>query len=205
MLRGSATTSSSTVRPERQETIALTDSAEFDDLTDEVRARFARVRLLCLDVDGVLTDGGLHYTESGEEMKTFSTQDGHALKMLAASGVATAIITGRRTQLVARRADELGIEHLFQGAHDKREALAELLARTRLTADAVAHMGDDIPDLPVLRRVGLAIAPANLHPALRAHVHHVTREMGGQGAVREACEFLMRAQGTWDHALAAFL
>ncbi len=170
-----------------------------------LRERFARTRLLCLDVDGVLTDGGLHYTESGEELKTFSTQDGHAIKMLAATGVTTAIITGRRTQLVARRAEELGIDHLFQGVHDKRAALTELLERTGLDAGDAAHMGDDIPDLPVLTRVGLALAPANLHPALRAHVHHVTRSRGGDGAVREVCELLMRARGTWADALAAYL
>lgn len=174
-------------------------------MPETLRARFARVRLLCLDVDGVLTDGGLHYTESGEEAKTFSTQDGQAIKMLAGSGVTIAIITGRRSTLVARRAEELGIEHLFQGVHDKREALAELLTRTGLEAAAAAHMGDDVPDLPVLTSVGLALAPANLHPALRAHVHHVTSARGGDGAVREACELLMRAQGSWDAALAPYL
>ncbi|MEE4298366.1 MAG: HAD family hydrolase [Pseudomonadales bacterium] len=174
-------------------------------MSEPLRARFARVRLLCLDVDGVLTDGGLHYTESGEEAKTFSTQDGQAIKMLAASGVTVAIITGRRTRLVARRAEELGIEHLFQGVHDKREALTELLACTGLDAADAAHMGDDIPDLPVLTAVGLALAPANLHPALRAHVHHVTAARGGDGAVREACELLMRARGSWEDALAPYL
>ena len=163
------------------------------------------MRLLCLDVDGVLTDGGLHYTEGGEELKTFSTQDGHALKMLAASGVPAAIITGRSTRLVARRAGELGIAHLFQGVDDKRSAFEALLERTGVPADAAAHVGDDVPDLPILVRAGLALAPANLHPALREHVHHVTSARGGDGAVREVCELLMRARGTWADALAAYL
>ena len=170
-----------------------------------MRARFARVRLLCLDVDGVLTDGGLHYTDAGEESKVFCTQDGHALKMLAGTGVPAAIITGRETRLVARRAAELGIEHLYQGVGDKRVALEALLERTGLAPDEAAHVGDDIPDLPVLRRVGLAVAPANLHPALREHVHHVTSARGGDGAVREVCELIMRARGTWADALAAYL
>jgi 3-deoxy-D-manno-octulosonate 8-phosphate phosphatase (KDO 8-P phosphatase) len=156
-------------------------------------------------VDGVLTDGGLYYTESGEEMKAFSTQDGQALKMLAGTGVPAAIITGRESRLVARRAAELGIEHLFQGVGDKRTAFAEVLERTGLTARDAAHVGDDVPDLPVLRRAGLAVAPANLHPALREHVHHVTEARGGDGAVREVCELIMRARGTWADALAAWL
>ena len=176
-----------------------------DALPQALRARFARVRLLCLDVDGVLTDGGLHYSESGEESKTFCTQDGHAIKMLAASGVATAIITGRRTGLVARRAEELRIDHLFQGVEDKRVAFAELLERTGLGAEEAAHMGDDIPDLPVLTIAGLALAPANLHPALAAHVHYVSEARGGDGAVREVCELIMRARGSWADALAAYL
>ncbi|HSG87719.1 MAG TPA: HAD hydrolase family protein [Pseudomonadales bacterium] len=165
----------------------------------------AAVRLLCLDVDGVLTDGALYFTETGREIKTFSSQDGHALKMLASTGVATAIITGRATRLVARRARELGIDHLYQGARDKRVAFDALLARTGLDASMVAHVGDDIPDLPILVRAGLAVAPGNLNPAIRPYVHHVTTAAGGAGAVRELCELIMRVQGTWDAALAPYL
>ncbi|MEE4362016.1 MAG: HAD family hydrolase [Pseudomonadales bacterium] len=174
-------------------------------MSRDVLDRCARIRLLSLDVDGVLTDGRLIYDETGGEAKAFSTQDGQALKMLAATGVTLAIITGRRSELVARRSAELRITHLHQGAEDKRATFRALLEQLDLDASQAAHMGDDIPDLPVLRDAGLALAPANLHPALRPHVHLVTRTAGGDGAVREACEILMRARGTWDEALAAWL
>ncbi len=163
------------------------------------------MRLLCLDVDGVLTDGGLQYTEDGVEAKIFCTQDGQALKMLAGAGIATALITGRTSQLLERRARELDIDHVYQGAHDKRAALADLLERTGLSADAIAHVGDDIPDLPLFRRVGFAIAPANRHPALDPYVHHLTEMRGGQGAVREVCHLLLCAQGRWAEALTPYL
>lgn len=163
------------------------------------------MRLLCLDVDGVLTDGGLQYTEDGGEAKVFCTQDGQALKMLAGEGIATAIITGRSSRLLERRLRELDIDHVYQGAHDKRVALTDLLERTGLSADAVAHVGDDIPDLPLFRRVGLAVAPANRHPALDPHVHHVTEMRGGHGAVREVCHLILCAQGRWADALAPYL
>lgn len=155
----------------------------------------------------MLTDGALYFTNAGEELKTFSSQDGHALKMLRGTGVQTAIITGRSSRLVARRARELEIDHLFQGSRDKRVAFAALLARTGLPAGAVAHMGDDIPDLPILndQALGIAVAPANLNPCIRPFVHHVTRAAGGAGAVRELCELIMRVQGSWDAALGAHL
>ncbi len=171
----------------------------------ELRARFSRIRLLSLDVDGVLTDGRLYFTEQGQELKTFSSQDGHALKMLRQGGCEVAIITGRSTRLVTRRARELGIRHVFQAARDKRDAWAQLLERTGQPASAIAHMGDDIPDLPVLRRAGLALAPANLNPVLREHVHYVTQAPGGAGAVREVCELLLRVQGSWDTVFANYL
>lgn len=174
-------------------------------MTAEARRRAEGVRLLCLDVDGVLTDGGLQYTEDGGEAKVFCTQDGQALKMLAGEGIATAIITGRSSRLLERRMRELDIDHVYQGAHDKRVALTDLLERTGLSADAVAHVGDDIPDLPLFRRVGLAVAPANRHPALDPHVHHVTEMCGGHGAVREVCHLILCAQGRWADALAPYL
>ena len=174
-------------------------------MTAEARRRAEGVRLLCLDVDGVLTDGGLQYTEDGGEAKVFCTQDGQALKMLAGEGIATAIITGRSSRLLERRMRELDIDHVYQGAHDKRVALTDLLERTGLSADAVAHVGDDIPDLPLFRRVGLAVAPANRHPALDPHVHHVTEMCGGHGAVREVCHLILCARGRWADALAPYL
>lgn len=175
------------------------------ELDADLERRFARVRLLSLDVDGVLTDGRLYFTDAGMELKTFSSQDGHALKMLQDNGVPVAIITGRSSRLVTRRARELGIRHVFQGARDKRSAFEALLARSDLDASQVAHVGDDIPDLPVLRRAGLAIGVANQNPVMAAHVHYVTRAAGGAGAVREVCELILRSQGRWDSALARYL
>lgn len=175
------------------------------ELDADVTQRFARIRLLSLDVDGVLTDGRLYFTDAGMELKTFSSQDGHALKMLQDSGVPVAIITGRSSRLVTRRARELGIRHVFQGARDKRMAFDALLRQTGLDADDVAHVGDDIPDLPVLRRAGLAIGVANQNPAMAKYVHYVTEAAGGAGAVREICELILRCQGRWDSALARYL
>ncbi|MCC5887894.1 MAG: HAD family hydrolase [Gammaproteobacteria bacterium] len=174
-------------------------------LDADVTQRFARIRLLSLDVDGVLTDGRLYFTDAGMELKTFSSQDGHALKMLQENGIAVAIITGRSSLLVTRRARELGIRHVFQGARDKRTAFAALLARTGLEPADVAHVGDDIPDLPVLRQAGLAIGVANQNPAMTPYVHYVTAAAGGAGAVREVCELILRCQGRWDGALARYL
>lgn len=175
------------------------------ELDADLTQRFARVRLLSLDVDGVLTDGRLYFTDTGMELKTFSSQDGHALKMLQDNDVPVAIITGRSSRLVTRRARELGIQLVFQGARDKRTAFSALLNRTGLEASQVAHVGDDIPDLPVLRRAGLAIGVANQNPVMAAYVHYVTRAAGGAGAVREICELILRCQGRWDSALASYL
>lgn len=175
------------------------------ELDADLAERFARIRLLSLDVDGVMTDGRLYFTDAGTELKTFSSQDGHALKMLQDSGIPVAIITGRSSRLVTRRAKELGIRHVFQGAKDKRSAFTALLERTGLSAADVAHVGDDIPDLPVLRQAGLAIGVANQNPAMAAYVHYVTKATGGAGAVREICELILRCQERWDSALARYL
>lgn len=174
-------------------------------LDADIQARFAGIELLSLDVDGVLTDGRLYFTDAGMELKTFSSQDGHALKMLQEAGIPVAIITGRSSRLVTRRARELGIRHVYQGARDKRVAFDRLLADTGVQAQAIAHVGDDIPDLPVLRRAGMAIGVANQNPVLEEHVHYVTQAPGGRGAVREICELILRSQGRWDSALARYL
>jgi 3-deoxy-D-manno-octulosonate 8-phosphate phosphatase (KDO 8-P phosphatase) len=173
-----------------------------DSVDEAVRRRAAGVRLLTLDVDGVLTDGRLYYTDSGRELKAFSVQDGQALKMLAGAGVTLAIVTGRRSHLVTRRARDLGIRHVHQAVGDKAAVLASLLDGLGLEAGDAAHMGDDLPDVPIFRRVGLALAPANHNPAIAPFVHHVTRAAGGEGAVREACELLLRARGAWEDAIA---
>ncbi len=163
-----------------------------------------QIRLLALDVDGVLTDGRLYFSAAGEELKAFNTLDGHGIKMLQASGVQVAIITGRSSGLVARRAADLGIQHLYQGREDKLVALQELWDATGYSAADTAYVGDDWPDLPALRKAALGIAVANAAPELRQHADWCTRARGGEGAVREVCQLLMQAQGTLNAALAPY-
>jgi len=170
----------------------------------DLRERARGVRMIVFDVDGVLTDGSLFYGDDGQEYKAFNSRDGHGIKMLRASGVESAIITGRTSQVVQFRARNLGIVHLFQGADDKLEAFAKLLAGVHLAAGQIAYLGDDVVDLPVLRRCGLAICVPDAPEAVRARSHYVTRTAAGRGAAREACELIMRAQGTWAEQLARY-
>jgi 3-deoxy-D-manno-octulosonate 8-phosphate phosphatase (KDO 8-P phosphatase) len=163
------------------------------------------IKVAIFDVDGVLTDGGLHYSDSGEETKIFDVRDGHGMKMLQASGVELAIITSRTSRCVARRAENLGIELLFQGVLNKVAAFERLTDDLGMDASACAYMGDDWVDLPVLIRCGLALSVPEAPAVVRERVHYVTRAAGGRGAVREACELIMQAQGTFDTQLAAFL
>ena len=160
---------------------------------------------MIFDVDGVLTDGTLWYGPSGEELKAFCAHDGHGLKMLAASGVACALLSGRRSAAVAARAAELGIEQVFQGIEDKRSVFEQLVARQQLSAGQAGFMGDELVDLPVLTRCGFACAPKEAPEAVRERVHYVAGAPAGRGAVREVCEVLMRAQRTFDAALAKYL
>lgn len=163
------------------------------------------IRLIAFDVDGIMTDGGLYLTDSGEEFKRFNSLDGHGLKMLKASGVELAIITGRTSRCVELRAHNLGITHVHQGVHDKLASMQEMLARLQLPMEAAAFMGDDVVDLPVMLRVGLAISVPNAPYIVRERAHYITKCEGGHGAVREACELLMSAQGTLDVQLAPYL
>ncbi len=172
---------------------------------DELLQRARAVKLAIFDVDGVLTDGKLYFLADGSEFKTFNTLDGHGIKMLIASGVSTAIISGRTTPVVERRAMNLGIQHLYQGREDKLDVLDELLARLGLDYSEVAYLGDDLPDLPVIRRVGLGMAVASADRFVRENAHGVTRACGGEGAAREFCELIMRAQGSLDRAQAHYL
>lgn len=165
----------------------------------------AQIRLLALDVDGVLTDGRLYFAEDGQELKTFDTQDGHGIKMLQQSGVICAIITGRTTKLVERRAKNLGIAHLLQGREDKQVALRELSAELGIALENMAYVGDDWPDLPAIRAAGLGVAVANAHSELHTHADYVTRLQGGRGAVREVCDLLLKAQHNYDAVLAPYL
>jgi 3-deoxy-D-manno-octulosonate 8-phosphate phosphatase (KDO 8-P phosphatase) len=167
--------------------------------------RAKRVRLMLFDVDGVLTDGRLWYGPSGEALKAFHVLDGHGIKMLAQSGVAVAILSGRSSPAVAQRAAELGIAHVLQGVDDKLAAFGPLAARLGVTADQAGFMGDEVTDLPLLRRCALACAPGQAHPLVLKHAHYVARAAAGSGAAREVCEFLMRAQGTLEAAVGRYL
>ena len=163
------------------------------------------VRLLVLDVDGVLTDGKLYFLADGSEAKAFSTLDGQGIKMLMHSGIQVAIITGRTSTIVERRAANLGIEHVVQGREDKRVALDELLSTLQLSYQQVAYLGDDLPDLAPIRCVALGVAVANANSFVRQHAQAVTSLRGGEGAAREFCEFIMAAQGSLSAAQNVYL
>ncbi len=159
------------------------------------------IRLLLLDVDGVLTDGRLFLGDTGEEYKAFHSRDGHGLKMLMASGVAVGLVTGRVSRSVARRADDLGIATVIEGCRDKRRAVHEMRDRHACALSEIAFMGDDVIDLPAMEAVGLPVAVADAHPRVCARAQWVTGANGGHGAVRELCEMIMYAQGTLDEQL----
>jgi 3-deoxy-D-manno-octulosonate 8-phosphate phosphatase (KDO 8-P phosphatase) len=160
---------------------------------------------MAFDVDGVMTDGGLYFSDSGEEFKRFNSQDGHGLKMLRSSGVEIALITGRMSHCVAARARNLGIEHVYQGVENKLEAMIDLLNKLKLSRDAAAFMGDDVVDLTVMRHVGMAVTVPDAPLQVRERSHYITQRNGGHGAVRETCEMIMSAQGTLDQQLAHYL
>ncbi len=166
--------------------------------------RLKPIRLLILDVDGVMTDGRIIYDAKGVESKFFNVKDGHGIKMLQRSGVQVGIISGRESMVVTNRAAELGITLVYQRALNKIGPYEEILAATGLKDHEVAYMGDDILDVPVMRRVGFAAAPADAVVDVLPHVHFVTRNRGGWGAVREVCDFLLKVQGTWDEVTARY-
>jgi 3-deoxy-D-manno-octulosonate 8-phosphate phosphatase (KDO 8-P phosphatase) len=172
---------------------------------DAAVERTRGLRLMAFDVDGVLTDGALYLTDGGEEMKRFHTLDGLGLKLLAGAGVEVALITGRSSRVVANRAAELGIRHLFQGADDKLAALEGLRAQLGLALSACGYMGDDLPDLPLLVRCGFAATVPDAPEAVRARAHYVSRRPGGRGAVREVCEVILAARGALDGAVGRYL
>jgi 3-deoxy-D-manno-octulosonate 8-phosphate phosphatase (KDO 8-P phosphatase) len=171
--------------------------------TGTAAERASRIKLMIFDVDGVFTDGSLYFTADGDAMKSFNSLDGYGVKLLASIGVQTAIITGRESGIVAARARELAITHLYQGVEDKTVALAELLGKTGIAASECGYMGDDWPDLAVMRLAGFAAAPANAHPEVIQRVHWVAQARGGHGAVREVCDAILRAQHRYDELLAA--
>ena len=163
-------------------------------VTADVLERARRVRLLVLDVDGVLTDGRLHITADGEETKVFHVRDGSGIVAVQRAGIQVAIISGRASAAVTRRAAELGIQHVRQGIGDKGAALEQLLHELQLAPERLACVGDDTPDLPMLERASLAIVVADAHASVRPAAHWITTAAGGHGAVREVCDLLLHAQ-----------
>ena len=167
--------------------------------------RAKKIKLAVFDVDGVMTDGSLFLADDGQEFKAFNSLDGHGMKMLNRSGVDLAIITGRTSQLVALRAINLGVTHLYQGSEDKLTAFLEVLEKTGLDPAECAYMGDDVVDLPVMRRCGLAVCVPAAPALVKQHSHYITQLPGGGGAVRELCELIMQAQGTFEAQMAPYL
>ena len=173
-------------------------------MSADAAARAAHVRLVILDVDGVLTDGRLYFGPQGEALKVFDVRDGHGIKLLRAAGIEVAILSSRRSEIVGVRARELGITRVLQGEADKRAGLQRLLADTDTVPAHCAFIGDDWPDLPVLAQVGLAATVADAVPEVRSVAHWIAPAAGGRGAVRQLAEFILRAQGRFDAALARF-
>jgi len=171
----------------------------------DILEKASRVRLLIFDVDGVLTDGSLFVGDDGQEYKAFHSQDGHGIKMLIKHGVIVAIITGRTSKVVEHRMKNLGIEHVYQGQLDKLPAYEKLASDLDISAAETAYVGDDVVDLPVMRRVGLAIAVQDAHPLVRQHSHWQTPRGGGRGAARDVCEMLMEARGVLEQEMSSYL
>lgn len=169
-------------------------------VSSQVMARAAAVRLLILDVDGVMSDGLIYMGNNGEELKAFNVRDGYGLRCILTSGIEVAIITGRKAKLLEDRCHTLGISHLYQGQSDKLIAYNQLLSELELTASQVAYVGDDLIDWPVMEQVGLSVAVADAHPLLLPKADYVTRIQGGRGAVREVCDLILMSQGLLDEA-----
>jgi 3-deoxy-D-manno-octulosonate 8-phosphate phosphatase (KDO 8-P phosphatase) len=172
---------------------------------NDVLQKAAAIRLVIFDVDGVLTDGSLYLGDDGQEYKAFNSRDGHGMVSLLASGVDIAIITGRSSEVVRLRMASMGIQHVFQGHRDKLPPYEGLKTELGLADDQIAYVGDDVVDLPVMRRVGLAIAVQDAHPLVKQHAHWQTAKAGGRGAARDVCELIMEAQGTLAAMIGRYL
>ena len=168
-------------------------------------AKAAEVLLMGFDVDGVLTDGTLYFNSQGDEMKAFSSLDGHGLKMLQRAGVEVAIISGRSSRALELRAANLGIDELHMGVEDKRALLGRLARQRGIELAQTGYMGDDVVDLPVLRACGFSATVADAHSEVLARVDYVSSKGGGRGAAREVCDLIIRAQGKWEAAMAEYL
>jgi 3-deoxy-D-manno-octulosonate 8-phosphate phosphatase (KDO 8-P phosphatase) len=174
-------------------------------LTQAQQEKITALKLLILDVDGVLTDGRLFFDDQGREYKCFHARDGHGIKLLRQSGVEVAVISGRQSNSVAIRMQNLGVSLVYQGHENKRAAFREILQHLQLSPEQVAHVGDDVLDLPVMNQVGFAVAVADANFAVKRQADWCTEAKGGLGAVREVCDLIMQVQGTFDAALQAYL
>jgi 3-deoxy-D-manno-octulosonate 8-phosphate phosphatase (KDO 8-P phosphatase) len=170
-----------------------------------MKQRIRPIKLLIMDVDGVLTDGRIVLYNEGNELKFFNVKDGHGIVMLHRIGVATAILTGRISKVVERRAKELSITHIIQGSLDKLEAYEGLKDRLSLRDEEIAYVGDDVVDIPVMRRVGFAVAVADAHPEVLKVAHYITKAEGGKCAVREVAELIIREKGLWDKIMERYI
>jgi 3-deoxy-D-manno-octulosonate 8-phosphate phosphatase (KDO 8-P phosphatase) len=166
--------------------------------SEELERKAERIDVLVLDVDGVLTDGRIIIDDRGRESKHFNVRDGHGIKLLLKMGIEVVFLTGRKSRVVAHRAQDLGIKEVYQGARDKVMVFEGMILKRNMMADRVAYMGDDVVDIPLFRRVGLSIAVADACEEARQAAHYVTEKEGGKGAVREVCEMILRAKGKWD-------
>ncbi len=173
----------------------------FNSTKDTTLLSASKIKLLLLDVDGVLTDGKIYFSNTGDEFKAFNTLDGHGIKMAMGAGIEVGIITGRKSEIVAKRAADLGISILIQGREDKAKALDEILAEKPTPLNAICYVGDDFPDLEVMRQVGLSFSVANGHEDVKSEADAITAKAGGSGAVREITDYLLRAQGKYDQFL----
>lgn len=163
-----------------------------------IAERLKPIKLVLFDVDGVLTAGEIIYSDSGEQIKIFDVKDGLGIRMIKEAGIQVGIVTGRTGNALRHRCNNLGIDLIFDGVQDKSQALTQAAARTGIAPEAIAFIGDDLPDLSIMKKVGLAVAVADAHEMVRAAAHLTTRAPGGRGAVRELCEGLLKAQGHWD-------
>ncbi|MFH1480812.1 MAG: HAD-IIIA family hydrolase [Pseudomonadota bacterium] len=170
-----------------------------------IEEKAANIRLLILDVDGVLTDGRIVLDAGGEETKTFHVRDGLGLKLLIEAGIGVVIISGRRSHVVEERARNLGIKEIYQGVEDKKGLFIKLIQEKRMKKEQVCCVGDDLPDMPLFNRAGLSIAVADAVPEIRKAASFVTKSEGGKGAVREVCEVILKAQKKWSEIIAPFL
>ena len=183
----------------------MTDNkAMLETFSQEVLNRAKVIKLVVFDVDGVMTDGGLTIGDDGQEYKTFNSQDGLGMKLLKASGVQLAIITGRTSNIVKQRSDSIGIAHFYQGVDDKLAVFNELVAKLDIAPEYAAFMGDDVVDMPPMLRCGLVVSVPAAPTMVQARAHYVTKKHGGHGAVRELCELIMHAQGSFEAQMAPF-